>query len=147
MSKTGSELARRFVARNFPEGAVIEFTRLYQLFGLEQPDPQGTYAEGEARRLTFMTALEHLRDALRREHKMDIENVRGQGYRIIPFHERVNCAVRDGRKGVRKELGRTVKRLHAIPTPEQLTGEDRRRMDHTLDLFGFISTMLRKKPI
>lgn len=142
---TGSELAEQFIRMGFEDGEVVDFETLYDLVGVPMPALSGTYSEGKSRELAFMARFEPLRAALLREYQKDFQNVRSRGYRLIPFHERVDCAVRDGRVGVRKELNRAANRLSHIPHPEQLTGEDQRKMDHTLGIFGFFETMLRKR--
>lgn len=126
------------------EGDVVGKERFYALFGLDPPAEWGKRTDFEAGQLAFMGCMAKLQRELL-ELGYDLVNVRREGYRLLPYRERVQVVAKETNRDLAKALGKGVKRMRAIPHPEQLHGEDKFLRDACLIKYGHLQAILRKK--
>lgn len=136
------DLAETFLSY-YDEGLIVPKKLFYGLFGLEEPKDGWRLRDIDRQALRFANDLEGLRKALlRRGH--DLQNARGKGYYIVPFHDRPKTATEDSDKMIWKGIREGMARLKAIPHPEQLTGEAKRVMDNGMTKLGFLRSHMRE---
>lgn len=130
--RTHDSILAMFLDAAHAEGSIIPKSYFWALFDLEEPKGMMHVKEKEKRDLQFMSAMTELVDALLSEHKKDLQNVRGDGYVLIPWQDRVDKTVRDTKKAMKKLLKKGVGRLANIPNAEQLTYMQQRERDSAL---------------
>lgn len=138
------DITEAFLEERHMEGVVIPQEYFWDLFGLQMP--RKSTPRGEAQPLDFQFAgnMRSLRRELLVVHKLDLQNARGKGYRLVPFQERVDLATRDGRKAARKALRDYTERLTHIPHVEQLPFPQRLMREAALATNSAIESMLRR---
>lgn len=134
----------KFLEYRFQEGVTINHEFFYDLFGLDMPRAQTANAVATRIERERLTHFERLRLDLRRNHHIDLQNVRGRGYEIVPYQERAERATRDAFAAIRKGCTEGHERLVSIPNPEQLPTDQRRIRDHGLTLLGVLKSATRK---
>lgn len=135
---------QKFLDDDHKTGAVIPMAYFWRLFGLVQPVGMMDAAEVNKRNLKFLSCMDKLKDDLLQEHQHDLCNVRTEGYRLVPFEERVPKAVKETTGSLRKALKKGRDRLVHIPNPEQLNLEQRRDRDLALHSYDMVRALISR---
>jgi hypothetical protein len=112
----------------FYPGDIIPMSWFYDHFRVRDlpADASCTVGEYQKERLIFMGQMERFQKALAEDYDLILQNVRGQGYRIIPPSEQTGWTMDQGQKEMTKALNKIHMRLTHIRIGE-LTDEERRQ--------------------
>jgi hypothetical protein len=97
-----------FHAAGFAPGDVVPHDWFREAFALAEPEASTSMTWQKFQELhqkldlQFVANFEALRSELLTEHQLDLVNVRGQGYRIMPASEQVERALEDLQEYLRK---------------------------------------------
>lgn len=116
------------VAENCAYGDLLTKEWLTEAFGLQQPE-FGTVEDFERHKLEFMQCMDQFSRQLLEEHNLALQNVWGQGYRIVPPSEQVDVAWKAAMQGVRRELRKLGSQLRHIRYDELELSEQKKRDD------------------
>lgn len=93
----------------------------------------------------LLTRLDAFRDYLLIERKIALQNVRGEGYRIVPPSEQAQVAAEAAMKLVKRGLEQGDKLMTHTRTAELSTDEQKRHTDAHLRLCGIKDMVRRQK--
>lgn len=93
----------------------------------------------------LLTRLDAFRDYLLVDRKIALQNVRGEGYRIVPPSEQAQVAAEQAMKMVKKGLDAGDKLMTHTRTNELSTDEQKRHTDAHLRLCGIKDMVRRQK--
>ena len=93
----------------------------------------------------LLTRLDAFRDYLLVDRKIALQNVRGEGYRIVPPSEQAQVAAEQAMKLVKKGLDHGDKLMTHTRTNELSTDEQKRHTDAHLRLCGIKDMVRRQK--
>lgn len=131
-----------FTQEGFKDGDIISLMWLHHALDLKEPR---TLAEVEECSWVKLTRLKAFQDWLLEDKQIALENIRGEGYRIVPPREQAEVAARKAMKGVKKSLtecSRTITHTRmSLLTPD----EKRRHTDAHIRLIGVGEIMSRQR--
>lgn len=113
-------------------------------FALSIPEAK-SLAEVDDVQWILLTRLDAFRDWLLVERKVALQNVRGQGYRIVPPSEQAQYAAEEAMKLVRKGLQKGDKMMTHCRVQELNNEEKKRHTDAHLRIIGVGEMMKREK--
>ena len=126
-----------FMSRNIGGDHILLHADMWELLGLIPPTDEDLMGWGQSQRLEFVGRCGKLRDQLLREHKVDLCNLPGKGYSVVPLEDRVSTALEDNRKKMQKSINKASKRMLYIDV-SLLTAEQRRAQ---LDALAKVDTL------
>lgn len=130
-----------FESDSFKDGDTV--SHLWLKHALDIPEPQ-TLMESDSVQWMLLTRVDSFRDWLLEEKKVALQNVRGQGYRIIPPREQGYVAASGAMKAVKKEFRKADKLMANTRLAELNTEERKRHTDAHIRLAG-IGDMMKKQ--
>ena len=134
-----SHAVEQFEQTNHSDGDMLSHDWLK--FALQIREPK-TLDEAKEMQFVMLSRMDAFRDHLLNARKVALQNVRGQGYRIVPPHEQARFAADHAMRHVHKGLkqGKNIMRNTRI---DALTDEERQRhTDAEVKLCG-LSQMMR----
>lgn len=136
-----------FRERGWTYGDQIPHDWFYEVFGLPLQADQDrmTFAQVKRIHLIRLSQFEPMRDALRKEHQMDLQSVAGFGYEVVHPRDQGMRAYEDTihaiKKAVRDGLDRSVTVNQSL-----LTVDERRQNADILARIGLLRQLLRERP-
>lgn len=109
---------------------------------LQIPEPK-TIAEVTSLQFLLLNRMDAFRDFLLLEHKIVLQNVRGEGYRVVHPREQAELAATEMLKYIRKGLEVGDKIIANVKT-EALTDAELRRHTDTQVRLGGIGALLKR---
>lgn len=127
-------------------GDLISHEKINEAFGM--PEPKGKvevedFKDWQIRRLSQMEALS---DALLEERSMCLQNVVGQGYRIVEPEKQTAFAVKQGQKGLRSALLKMGRRLSFVDR-SALTAAQAKENADAMSRLSFLNTQVGRRRI
>lgn len=144
--KSRESILEGFLAARFKEGQPISHSYFWELFGLQEPRGAIDVEFLDKIKLRFMTCMEGLRNDLLDKHFLDLQNMRGQGYYLVPYQDRITVAEKDTRKVLSKEIRRAIRRMTKIKDPENLSYTQQRQRDYALQTYEALRRDLHARP-
>ena len=117
------------ILETYAIGEVIPLEELYLLFDSDPTEPDISVDTYQKRRMRFMGDLDRLKNILLLEYKRDLQNIRGQGYRIVPPSEQAEVAEREAHDGIIRLLVKADLRVSNTELALLNADEKRRHMD------------------
>lgn len=111
-------------------------------FALDIRTPR-TLEEVEESQWVLLTRIDAFRDYLLVDRKIALQNVRGQGYRIVPPAEQARVAVEESMRLVKKGLEKGDKLMTHTRISSLTQDEQKRHTDAHLRLCGIADLMRR----
>jgi hypothetical protein len=115
-----------FDSADFYPGDIIPMAWFYEHFRVKEPSSRGTIAEFQEEQFRFLGEMDRFQKALAEDYDLALQNVRGEGYRIVPPAEQTEWAMDRAQREFGKALSRAHMRLTHIRLNE-LTDEQRRQ--------------------
>lgn len=144
------------VRERIPYGTILSHAELAKKFGMTHPSEErnGAYELGgrglvtymkalEKFDLTFMGNMENLRKYLLAKHKLCLDNVRGQGYRIVPPKEQTHLGLVTLSKEVKRAINKSKDIISNVRV-ERLTKEEMKEHADGVARHAFVSTLIRR---
>lgn len=132
-------------ANTFGYGHVISKDWLMAQFGLKEPKT-GTRKDFETFAFSLLSHMDAFRDHLLKDHKMCLDSVRGEGYRIVPPRDQAGLAMARLQKSVSSEIRKAVMTLTHI-NESLLTTEERQHQSAQLGKVAALSAFSKEKLI
>jgi|GEM_PF-761315 len=132
-----------FHEQGFEAGDLVGFDWLYEAFKITRPGPATRYEDAKKAELAFVAAMEPFRGALLREHQIALDNVRGQGYRIVPPPEQTEWAETAGLREAKRALGKMGHRLSFVDM-RQLNAAERRANADALTRYAMLAGLTKR---
>ena len=130
----------QFEHSDFNIGDVVPMGWFYEHFRVKSKAECTTPDEYETERLRFMQEMHSFQNALGLDHQLHLQNVRGEGYRILPPKEQTEFAM----DKVQREMQLALQKAHFRLTNlrlDELTDEQRRQ---NADAQAKLSALRRK---
>lgn len=117
-----------FDSAEFYPGDIIPMSWFYEHFRVAElpADALCRVGDYQKERLIFMGHMERFQKALAEEYDLILQNVRGQGYRIMPPAEQTGWTMDQGQREMTRALNKMHLRLTHIRLAE-LTDDQRRQ--------------------
>lgn len=115
-----------FSDSTFAPGDIIPMDWFYEHFRVKAPEDRQTIASFQEEQLKFMGEMDRFQKALAEDHYLVLQNVRGEGYRIVPPTEQTGWAMDRAHHEFGKAFSRAHMRLTHVRLSE-LTDEQRRQ--------------------
>lgn len=145
--------AESIIRKNYSLGTILSHQELLAMFGMTHPMQEGNGAyrsnlrgytqDLERFQLTFMSNMEGLRKCLLTRHKLCLENIRGEGYRLVPPREQTSLGLHTLSKEVRRSLTKAKDTISNVNL-DALDLDEQREHSDGLARFAFISSIIRR---
>lgn len=141
-------ILNKFIKDRHGEGEPIPHEYFWDLFGLKEPKGNVDIKAAEKVRLKFASMMENLKNDLLDDPEiyLDLVNMRGRGYFIVPHQNRADVVEREARRSLNKDLKWFTKRMSNIKNPENLSYTQQRQRDFMLQKFDAMRRDLRARP-
>ncbi len=133
----------RIASGEFTHGSFISHEQMDDLLGLTRPVGKVTIEEIRAFEIERLQGVDSLRVALLRDHRMDMQSVRGRGFHILMPQDQTAAAVLDGDAALNKALRVKKQRLTHVDLA-QLTSEQRKANTDAMVQVSAQSLVLRQ---
>jgi len=108
------ERAVAVFAQTFTYGDTVPHEWFYTQFGLQRPDWQVSFEEGQRIQLKHLALFEKFRLRLTTQHRMVLKPRDGFGYEVVKPEEQTTFSEREGLRKVRKAVSECRTRLECI---------------------------------
>jgi hypothetical protein len=113
-------------------------------WALDIPEPS-TLDQATELQWVLLTRLDAFRDYMLMKRKIALQNVRGEGYRIVPPAEQARFAAEQAMELVKRGLDKGEKIITNTRTNELSTDEQKQHTDAHIRLCGIKSMMTRQR--
>ena len=127
----------------FEYGDVITFEWIYVNFEMVPPK-LATPKKWQEYQLTFMAAMANFKSMLLEEHKMYLQNVRGEGYLIVMPGDQSDLSFKKMSKGVIKHIKKGYVSLINV-NYNKLTMDERRVNSDKLAVIASLKTIVQRR--
>ncbi|MHC1792129.1 hypothetical protein [Solidesulfovibrio sp.] len=116
-----------FGSAEFKPGDIIPMAWFFEHFRVKDPASRQTIGEFQEQQFKFMGEMDRFQKALAEDYDLVLQNVRGEGYRIVPPHEQTDFAM----DRVQREFSKAISRAHMRLTHVRLAelSDDQRRQN------------------
>jgi hypothetical protein len=135
--------AAKDAAEQFTYGDMITMDWLHEHFELKPPE-RGTARQFQAYQFDFLEAIDGFKNTLLGEHKMALQNVRGQGYRIVQPREQTDYGMNQLRTAMQREIRKAAEILHHVDR-NLLTDEEWAHNINTRSKIAALASFTQKK--
>lgn len=136
-------ILERFQSEGF--GMVVTHDELDALLELKKP-VHGNYEQYKKYHLQRLNSTSNIKRTLLEEYQLCFENVKEEGYMIVPPAEQVKTVHEKRLKTIRKALNQAMKNLFYVQE-ELLSLEENRQRNDSLAKLAWVQAGLRKKKI
>lgn len=133
---------RMFLEDRFKDGDTISHIWLKHALDVQEPRDLG---DAERIQWQLLTRIEAFKDWLLEDQQIALENIRGEGYRIVPPREQAKVAAQQAMKLVKKGLDKGNRLMTHTRVTELTTEERRRHTDAHVRLIGVGEIMSRQR--
>jgi hypothetical protein len=107
-------LLTAFRAHGWKDNEIVPHEWLYEHMEVDIPDDDTPFKEAKAAGFKFWGHFNYFRGMLLEEDQIDLENVRSQGWRIIPPGEQARTAWEDGVGDMERAIERMQARMRNV---------------------------------
>lgn len=115
-----------FKESDFKPGVIIPMSWFFEHFRVKPPESRETVGEFQEEQFRFLGEMDRFQKALAEELDLVLQNVRGEGYRVVPPAEQTEWAMDRVHRDFTKTLGKAHMRLTHLRLSD-LTDEQRRQ--------------------
>lgn len=116
------------VAEEFKPGDVVSHKWLNERLELEQPKGKVSFSVWDTYKFKRCQAIEGLKDILLKDHRIFIDNIKGEGYLVVPAGDQAQTTYRKARKDFGKTVRQAEERL-LYTQMEELTMKEKQEHD------------------
>ena len=135
--------AAEWIANNSDYGDLVTHDWLWEKFQITKPK-YGKQEDFDKADFEYMRCIAGLCQYLLEEHKLAIQNVRGQGYRVVPPKEQIDVARRQAKTELHKSVRRYAQHLEHIRYDELEQHQQQQRDDEAAKLSQMRQMMRRQ---
>lgn len=132
----------QFLSESFAYGDVV--SHLWLEVYLEIPKPE-TLSDAQRTRFLMLSRVEDFKRLLLEEHKLALESVRGEGYRIVPPKDQAAFAVTEAARLIQKGIDRGLVLLQHARLGEMNDDARKRHIDAHIKMSGLQSLTQRER--
>lgn len=116
-----------FKAADFNPGDVIPMAWFFEHFRVKPPEARKTMAEFQGEQFKFMGEMDRFQAALAEDLSLVLQNVKGEGYRVVPPAEQTEWAMDKVHRDFSKAMSKAHMRLTHLRLSE--LSDDQRRQN------------------
>ena len=134
------------ITQNYREGDIISHQKLNEIFGIEEPEFSDfenaiQYKEAlQSYQLVRMTLIERLKHDLLVGRQCYLDNVFGEGYRIVPAKDQAATAYKKATRNIHSEFEDGRLAMDNI-RQTALNAEEKRRTNDIVSKFALLQTL------
>lgn len=124
-------------------GDLVHHSEFLDLLHMQKPS-FGSSEDFDRFNFDYMQAISQISTHMLEAHRLALQNVRGEGYRIVPPEEQIEVSKRQARQEMSRAARKYANRLQFIRY-EELSAEEQRRRDDESAKLTQLSQMMRRQ--